>query len=158
LVFYRLVILGQAGEAEIAAELRRDPTGQGTEHAARCRAALPDTDAKARAWATVVQDDNGSARLLAATADGFWQPEQEELTAGYVPRYFVDLPAIASRRSAMSLLHVASFGYPRFAVSADTVTAAEALLTRDDLDPMLRRVVVDATDELRRALAARAFG
>jgi hypothetical protein len=31
------------------------------------------------------------------------------------------------------------------------------MLARDDLDPTLRRVAIDATDDLQRALAARAL-
>ena len=43
--------------------------------------------------------DHGDAtlsnRLVEATADGFWQPEQLELTRPYVARYFAEMPAMA---------------------------------------------------------------
>ena len=48
--------------------------------------------------------------------------------------------------------------YPRYAVAPRTRELAAALLARDDLVPGLRRAVVDADDDLRRALAARAPG
>ncbi|MBX6355535.1 MAG: aminopeptidase N [Micromonosporaceae bacterium] len=154
-VLYRLVVIGAAGEAEIAAELDRDPSALGAEHAARCRAAVPSAEAKARAWDTILHDDQSSARLVTAAAEGFWQPEQEQLTEEYVPRYFAEMPAMAARRPSGTARLVARFAFPQYAVSAQTVAAAEAMLAREDISPTLRRVVLDETDELRRALAAR---
>jgi aminopeptidase N len=104
-----------------------------------------------------VGDEALSIRLVAAIAAGFWQPEQADLTAGYVSRYFTDLPANAARTWSMGASQVAAHAYPRYAVQPATVAYAEAMLGRDDLDPTLRRVAGDATDELRRALAARAL-
>jgi aminopeptidase N len=153
----RLVVLGRAGEAEIAAEQALDGSAEGAEHAARCRAALADPAAKARAWEILVAGDGLPVRALAATGDGFWQPEQEELTAGYVDRYFAEMPAMASRRPPYTVGKIAGAAYPRYAVSAETLAAAEAMLAGGaELTPALRRVVVDSTDDLRRALAARA--
>jgi aminopeptidase N len=155
-VLYRLVTIGAAGEAEIAAECRRDPSAQGAEHAARCRSAIPDPAAKARAWDRIVHDGRTSARLVVATAGGFWQPEQAGLTDAYVPRYFAEMPAMAAERAPGPARLVAMYAFPQYAVSAGTVAAADSMLGRDDLNPALRRAVVDGTDELRRALAARA--
>ncbi|WP_462187424.1 MULTISPECIES: aminopeptidase N [unclassified Frankia] len=154
-LLHRLVVLGRAGEAEIAAESRHDRSARAAEHAARARAAVADLEAKARAWRTIVDDDTMSARLVAATAEGFWQPEQADLTDGYVSRYFEQMPAMAARRSPHAARQIATYAYPQFAVSVGTVREADALLARDRLDPLLRRVVVDATDELRRAVRAR---
>ncbi|MGQ5263868.1 aminopeptidase N [Micromonospora sp. ZYX-F-536] len=154
-VLRRLVVLGAAGEAEIAAEAAADPSATGAERAAHCRAALPDPVAKQAAWDIIVRDTELSNRLLEATAEGFWQPEQPELTAAYVQRYFVDMPAAAHRRTAWTADRVASLAFPRYAVAQPTREAAAALLARDDLTPGLRRVVTDADDDLRRALIAR---
>ncbi|MCO1597381.1 aminopeptidase N [Micromonospora sp. RHAY321] len=154
-VLRRLVVLGAAGEAEIAAEAAADPSATGAERAARCRAALPDPVAKQAAWDIIVRDTELSNRLLEATAEGFWQPEQPELTAAYVQRYFADMPAAAHRRTAWTADRVASLAFPRYAVAQPTREAAAALLARDDLTPGLRRVVTDADDDLRRALVAR---
>jgi len=154
-VVHRLVVLGQAGEVEIAAEGHRDRSARAAEHAARARAALPDPAAKARAWEMIVADDIASARLVAATAEGFWQPEQDELTAAYVDRYFEQMPAMTSRRSPHAARQIAIAAYPQYAVSESTLATARTLLGRNGIDPLLRRVVVDATDELRRAVQAR---
>ncbi|WP_460808504.1 ERAP1-like C-terminal domain-containing protein [Micromonospora zhanjiangensis] len=151
----RLVVLGGAGEREIADLRGSDPSAQGALHAAWCRAAIPDPEAKARAWGTVVNDRTTPVRLVAATAAGFWQPEQADLTAGYVARYFTDLPA-ADRTWSVAAGQLAAQAFPRYAVEPATVSRARSTLARADLDPTLRRVIGDATDDLRRALAARA--
>src|SRR5262245_22975572 len=154
-VLYRLVALGAAGDAEITDELRLDSSAAGAEHAARCRAAIPTAEAKARAWHIIADDDDLSVRFLAAAAEGFWQAEQQELTAPYVARYFAEMPAMAARRTTNAAWQVAEPGYPRYSVSADTLARAQAMLARDDLEPTLRRIVIDATDELDRAWKAR---
>nr|MDT0662362.1 aminopeptidase N [Micromonospora sp. DSM 115978] len=151
----RLCVLGAAGPKQIAAEEAADRSAKGAEQAAACRAALPDPAAKARAWEIVVHDGELSNRLLAATAAGFWQPEQAELTDSYVERYFADMPAMVGRRTPWVADDVAKLAFPRYAVADETRGLAAALLARDDLAPGLRRVVADADDDLRRALAAR---
>ncbi|GIJ20983.1 aminopeptidase N [Micromonospora lutea] len=151
----RLVVLGAAGATEIAAEMTADPSATGAERAARCRAALPEPAAKQAAWEIIVSNTELSNRLVEATAEGFWQPEQAELTSAYVARYFADMPAAARLRTPWVAEEVAKLAFPRHAVSQPTREAAAALLARDDLTPGLRRVVTDADDDLRRALVAR---
>jgi aminopeptidase N len=146
-----------AGAADIEAECLRDPSAHGAEHAWRCRSALPDADSKARAWNAMVADDTLSNRHVLALAEGFWQPEQETLTAPYVERYFRDMPALATRRTPQIVARLAAAAYPRYAVGAPTVEAAERLLGGDGVSATLRRVVLDGTDDVRRALAARAL-
>ncbi|MFG1882226.1 aminopeptidase N [Micromonospora sp. NPDC049102] len=154
-VLRRLVVLGAAGAEEIAAETSVDVSSAGAERAARCRAALPDPAAKEAAWEIIVRDSELSNRLLEATAEGFWQPEQADLTAAYVERYFTEMPAAARRRTPWTADRVAKLAFPHYAVAQPTREAAVALLARDDLTPGLRRVVTDADDDLRRALVAR---
>ncbi|QLQ37360.1 aminopeptidase N [Micromonospora robiginosa] len=154
-LLHRLVVLGGAGEPEIAAESAADRSATGTERAAGCRAALPDADAKRVAWEIVTSNTELSNRLVEATAEGFWQPEQAELTAEYVERFFADMPATARLRTAWVADRVAGLAFPRYAVAQPTREMAAALLARDDLTPGLRRRVVDLDDDLRRALVAR---
>jgi aminopeptidase N len=155
LILYRLVVLGRAGVPEIEAEFQRDRSATGEQFAARCRAALPDADAKATAWRMIVSDTTVSGRLVEATAGGFWQPEQIALTGDYVERYFADMPAVMTLRTGMSAERVAVTAYPRYAVSERTRQLAADLLARSDLNSILRRSVVDEDDDMRRALTAR---
>ncbi|HEX7746383.1 MAG TPA: aminopeptidase N [Micromonosporaceae bacterium] len=156
LVLYRLAILGAIGPAEIDAELAADRSATGAENAARCRAALPDPSAKQRAWQAIVEDLTLSNRLVEAAAAGFWQPEQADLTASYVERYFAEMPAMAHRRTPWVADALARLAFPRYAVAERTRELAAALLGRADITSGLRRAVTDADDDLRRALAARA--
>jgi aminopeptidase N len=155
LIIYRLAVLGATGPAEIEAEFLRDRSGVGEQWAARCRAALPAAAAKAAAWEAIVADGTLSNRLAEMTASGFWQPEQLDVLAPYVARYFAEMPAMMRVRSGMSAEKTATAAYPDVVVAPETRRLAAELLARDDLDPILRRVVQDADDDLRRALAAR---
>jgi aminopeptidase N len=156
-LLWRLVVLGAAATTDIDEESVRDRSAHGAQHAVRCRAALPDPTAKARSWAAIVADDTLSNRSLLALAQGFWQPEQAELTEAYVSRYFEDMPAVAARRSAEVVRQVAGAAYPRYAVEPATAEAAQRLLDRADLPAVLRRVIGDRTDDLRRALTVRSL-
>jgi aminopeptidase N len=155
LILYRLVVLGGAGRTQIDAEFARDHSAPGEQWAARCRAALPDAAGKAAAWQAIVGDASLSNRLAEMTASGFWQPEQIEVLRPYVPRYFAEMPGMMRIRSGMSAERVAGYAYPDVMVEPETRRLAAELLSHDDLDPLLRRVVQDADDDLRRALAAR---
>lgn len=154
-VLGRLVALGAASAAEIAAEAAADRSATGAEQAARCRAALPDPEAKRAAWKIVVADTECSNRLVEATAKGFWQPEQATLTAPYVGRYFADMPAASRLRTPWVADRIADLAFPRYAVAQGTRERVAELLARGDLTPGLRRRLIDADDDLRRALVAR---
>jgi aminopeptidase N len=155
---YRLAVLGAADEERIAAEQERDRTARGVQEATRCRAARPDPAAKQQAWHIVAADRDRSNRVVVAAAEGFWQPEQAELTRPYVRRYFADIGVGAQWRTDQMLVAVAGAAYPAYEAEPATLAAAEEFLARADVHPGLRRVVLDATDDLRRAIAVRAAG
>jgi len=152
-VLYRLCAAGEAGEPEIAEELRRDPSDTGAEGAARCRAALPEPEAKERAWAAAMSGDL-SAYLLKATFQGFWQPAQAGLLAPWLPRWFAEAPEAARRGPAVARVLTLD-GFPAYAAEPEVAEMAEECLRRDDLTAALRRGLVDRADDLRRALRAR---
>jgi aminopeptidase N len=152
----RLVVTGLVGVSEIDAELARDRNDEGQRWALRCRAALPDPEAKARTWHSVSTDTSLSPYVVRAMLQGFWQPEQADLLADYLPRYFTELPDIAVRRDSAEMDRVLGLsGFPGYAVTADVVTLAGRLLTDVRLGPGLARHVSDQLDETRRALRVR---
>ncbi|KUJ54406.1 aminopeptidase N [Streptomyces albus subsp. albus] len=151
---YRLAVLGAATPAEIDAELAGDSSATGQEGAARCRAALPDPEAKRAAWSALFDADELSAYLFNATLQGFWQPEQHALLTDYVPAFFPAAVALAERRGAVIAQSAARLGFPNVAL-ADTVRLAEECLTRTDLLPALRRRLADELDDTRRVLHVR---
>ncbi|QLH21129.1 aminopeptidase N [Streptomyces sp. Rer75] len=154
----RLAVLGAAGPADIDAELARDSSATGQEGAARCRAALPDPDAKRAAWDALFGDSPAlpalSNYLVTATATGFWQPEHHDLLTEYVPRFFTDAAATAARRGPAIAEAIARSGFPT-TVDATTLRLGEECLTAPDLLPALRRHLEDQLDDLRRALRVR---
>ncbi|MFF0158447.1 aminopeptidase N [Streptomyces sp. NPDC005263] len=154
-VLARLAVLGATDEAAIAAELERDPSATGQEGAARCRAALPDPDTKAKAWASMFTTDDLSNYLFTATAQGFWQPEQADLVHEYVPRYFQDAVAVAARRGPAIADAAGRWAFPTHAVDTDTLHQGQTCLRDSDPIPALRRKLVDQLDDLTRALRVR---
>ncbi|MFC9679257.1 aminopeptidase N [Streptomyces sp. NPDC056948] len=154
-VLARLAVLGATDEAAIAAELERDPSATGQEGAARCRAALPDPEAKARAWQAMFGSDDLSNYLFTATAAGFWQPEQAELVRAYVPRYYTDAVAVADRRGPAIATAVGRSAFPAHAVDAEHLRLGEECLRDAGPIPALRRKLVDQLDDLARALRVR---
>ncbi|MDP9445130.1 MAG: ERAP1-like C-terminal domain-containing protein, partial [Actinomycetota bacterium] len=131
---------------------------KGTVHAARCRASRPDPAAKRHAWQLVTGDRSADNYAVYATCEGFWQPEQHAVTASYVERYFTEIPATAGLRSGWVVGESARLAFPRYAVSAATLSLADKALA-GELDPAVRRAITDCADDLRRAVAVRAtFG
>ncbi|MDI6098280.1 aminopeptidase N [Actinoplanes sp. NEAU-A12] len=155
LIIYRLAVLGAAGADVIDAELDSDRSASGEQWAARCRAARPDADAKAAAWTAIVGDTTLSNRMAELTASGFWQAEQLDLLEPYVERYFAEMPEMMRVRGGMSSEHIALVAYPSYAVSERTRQLAADLLATTGLNQILRRVVEDSDDDMRRALVAR---
>jgi aminopeptidase N len=154
-LLHRLAVLGELEPDEIADGAAADNTTQGAVNAARCRASLPDPLAKVRAWETLMTDASCSNYELYALADGFWQPRQNVLTAPFVTRYFDEIADTAGLRSGWVVARLAQLAYPWTAVHPMTLEHTDALLARADLDEGVRRSVVDAGDDLRRALDAR---
>ncbi|MET9445197.1 aminopeptidase N [Streptomyces sp. NPDC006610] len=151
----RLAVLGATDEAAIAAELDRDPSATGREGAARCRAALPEPEAKRAAWDAMFAGDDLSNYLFTATAQGFWQPEQADLVREFVPRYFQDAVAVAERRGPAIADAAGRWAFPAHAVDDDTLNLGERCLREDDPIPALHRKLSDQLDDLARALRVR---
>jgi aminopeptidase N len=153
-ILLRLAVLGAASRAEIEDDADRDSTAAARLSAARCRAALPDHDAKQAAWAAM-RSGTLSGYELTATAQGFWQADQAELLDGYVPRYFGALADAAAAGAADQARAWCRHGFPHHAVDAGTVRAAERCLETGALGGSLRRLLADQVEDLRRALAVR---
>ncbi|MFE9406094.1 aminopeptidase N [Streptomyces sp. NPDC006530] len=153
-ILTRLAVLGATTDTEIAAHLAADPSATGEEGAARCRAALPTPTAKEAAWSAMFQGDTLSNYLFAATAQGFWQPEQNDLLQPYVARYYQDAGPLADRRGPAIAEAAGRYAFPT-PVGPGALHLGETFLDRTDLLPALRRKLIDQVDDLRRALNVR---
>ncbi|WEO98036.1 aminopeptidase N [Streptomyces sp. FXJ1.172] len=154
-ILARLAVLGATDEAAIAAELERDVSATGQEGAARCRAALPDPEAKRAAWDAMFTGDDLSNYLFTATAQGFWQPEQADLVRHYVPRFYPDAVAVSARRGPAIARAAGRSAFPAHAVDPENLRLGEACLREADPTPALRRALADRLDDLSRALRVR---
>ncbi|WP_175411965.1 aminopeptidase N [Streptomyces sp. TRM64462] len=146
---------GRADEAVIAAELARDDTATGRRHQVRCLAARPSEAVKAQAWAQVVESDRLSNALVEATIAGFAQPSQRELAAPYAARYFDAIERVWAERSIQIGMDVVRGLFPALQDRAETLEATDAwLAAHEAAAPALRRLVLEARDDLARALRA----
>ncbi|MGW5600210.1 aminopeptidase N [Streptomyces rochei] len=148
---------GEADEGVLAAELARDDTASGKRHQVRCLAARPSAAVKAQAWAQVVESDALSNALVEATIAGFAQPSQRELVAPYAEKYFAAIERVWEERSIQIGMDVVRGLFPSLRDSRETLEATDAWLSaHEDAAPALRRLVLEARDDLARALRGQA--
>ncbi|MER5640086.1 aminopeptidase N [Kitasatospora sp. NPDC002227] len=150
----RLVATGKAGQAEVDAELERDKTAAGQEHAASCLAARPTAEAKAEAWASVVERDELTNYVQEAVIGGFNQAEHRDLTQPYIEKYFSMVKGIWETRSHEISQQIIVGLYPSYHVSQSTLDVTDAWLAAADPAPALRRMVIEARAGVERALKA----
>jgi aminopeptidase N len=155
-LLHRLVALGIAGDAEIEAEVQRDPTAAGQRHAASAKAARPTAEAKAEAWRLAVEDESLPNAVQAAIIGGFWHPEQADLLEGYVEKYFAVIGDVWRTRTAEMAQQVVIGLYPTLLVSPRVVEQTDTYLQDEDVPPSLRRLLLESRDGVVRALRARA--
>jgi aminopeptidase N len=154
-IVLRLVVLGAIGEPGIEQEAGRDTTAAGPQSAARCRAALPDPQAKQAAWAAMfgqAQAGGPSSALRAATAEGFWQADQADTLAGYALRYFPALADLAGQGDAATARVLVRHGFPHHAADAATLRAGQECLADGGITGSLRRLLADQLEDLGRAV------
>jgi aminopeptidase N len=148
---------GAADERMLGEELARDDTASGKRHQVRCLAARPSAAVKAQAWAQVVESDALSNALVEATIAGFAQSSQRELLAPYAQKYFAVIERVWTERSIQIGMDVVRGMFPSLQDSQGTLDATDAwLAAHEDAAPALRRLVLEARDDLARALRAQA--
>ncbi|MFF8290632.1 aminopeptidase N [Streptomyces sp. NPDC016309] len=152
----RLAATGVYDEAEIAAEYERDRTAAGERHAATARAARPTEEAKAEAWASVVDSDKLPNAVQEAVIGGFVQTDQRELLAPYAERYFAVVKDVWESRSHEMAQQIAVGLYPALQVSPETLEATDAWLASAGPNAALRRLVSESRSGVERALRAQA--
>ncbi|EXU69958.1 aminopeptidase N [Streptomyces sp. PRh5] len=152
----RLAATGRADEAAIAAELERDKTSAGERHAATARAARPTPQAKAEAWASVVESDKLPNAVQEAVIGGFIQTDQRELLAPYAEKYFAVAKDVWNSRSHEMAQQIVVGLYPALQVSPETLDATDAWLASAEPTAALRRLVTESRAGIDRALRAQA--
>ncbi|MFD7667931.1 aminopeptidase N [Streptomyces sp. NPDC059788] len=150
----RLAATGRADEKTIEAELERDRTSAGQRHAAAARASRPTAEAKAEAWASVVESDKLPNAVQEAVIGGFVQTDQRELLAPYAQKYFAAVKDVWDSRSHEMAQQIAVGMYPSLQVSEATLEATDAWLASAEPSAALRRLVTESRSGVERALKA----
>ncbi len=154
-ILVRLAELGAVDRDQLDAALAEQDTSQAREHHVRAACSLPTEEAKAFAWGHFQGRGAAGPVTLETASQGLWLRGHEEVTSPYVARYFDEVPRVDEHFSGYLLTPATSLFFPRYAVAGDTVERARAVLARSDLASAVRRGLVDAADDLERALRAR---
>ena len=147
------------GAAErVASERAADPTDRGEREAVRAATGAPDAAVKEAAWARIHGDGYGSFHLTLAAMRGFNHAHQAPLLAPYVDRFFTALPGVAAERDHAFIRAYVGALFPSYRPEPALVERARA--TADELGaelPSLRRLLLEAADDMERAVVCRSF-
>ncbi len=146
---------GRAGEDRISAELERDPTIAGQEHAAAARAAQPTPEAKQAAWAAVTDPatPNETARSIVVS---FMRPGQDEVLRPYVERYLDAADSLYDEIGTHKAAVVLEYIFPKPLGSPELLARVDEWLASSSAHPGARRYVTEGRADVARALAAQA--
>ncbi len=151
----RLAATGRAGDPEIDAEAARDATDAGQRHALASRAAVPDAEHKEAAWRLLAESGELGTEGLLEVAPAFGMPEHAQLLTGYARRFFDTLPAMWEDRGEQFRLTLGDSLFPFYAASPELLEMTDGFLAADDLEPSLRRLILERRDVVAKALQAR---
>jgi aminopeptidase N len=150
-----LAAAGAASADELTAELVRDNTASGRRLHTQCLAARPSAEAKAETWQRVVESDELPNALVDAEITGFQQAGQRDLLGRYAEPYFAALERVWAERSIEIAMRIVGGLFPRLITTPDTLARTDAWLAgHPDAAPALRRLVLEARDDLARSLSA----
>jgi len=138
--------------AAIEAELDRDNTASGQRHAATVRAGRPTPEAKAEAWASVVESDELPNALQTATIAGLLDPDHRELMRPYVDRYFASIGPVWASRSPEMASNIVVGLYPALFVEEAIVERTEAYIAEQHPVAPVARLLAEGRDGVQRAL------
>jgi aminopeptidase N len=145
---------GRYGEDQIAAELVRDNTITGKEHAAAARAARPDADAKAAAWQAAMVDSSTPNETARSIAFAFMQHGQDEVLAPYVEKYLEAAEDAWSNLGPHKAATALDYMFPRSLASPALIERVDAWLATTEANPGAKRYVVEGRADVARFLRA----
>ena len=151
-----LVVGGKAGSDEIDAALAGDNTASGNQAAAHARAALPTTEGKAAAWASVVEQEGAPNLIVRATGAGFHRAHDTALLEPFVAKYFDSLRTVWDTRSYAIAAGLINGMYPFTLANQQLADATRTWVDANAEPAALRRLVVENLARVERALKVQA--
>ncbi|MBO1751634.1 aminopeptidase N [Actinotalea sp. BY-33] len=156
-----LVAGGRAGLTDIDRQLTQDPTATGERAAAAARAAIPTPEAKAEAWAAVVDREDLANAVQTSTIAGLSRVHDRGLLVPFVEPYFAGLEEVWTSRTNEMAQNIVIGLYPTQLAGTQGSHGVDVLARTDewlsdlgDRHPALRRLVIENRDGVRRAIAA----
>ncbi|MFI7483046.1 aminopeptidase N [Kocuria sp. M1R5S2] len=147
---------GRRGDPDVEAMLAEDRTENGAIEAARARASIPTTEAKARTWRAVVVEGSLPNSIQEAAIDGFRRAADSSLLLPYVEQYFAAIPGLWRSRTHELAQQVAVGMYPNVPAPATLEATDEFLADLPEDLHGLRRLVLEQRDGVARAVRAQA--
>jgi aminopeptidase N len=147
---------GRFGADEISAELARDNTISGQEHAAAARAARPTAEAKAEAWEQATVQENVPNETHRSICLSFMRYGQEELLQPYVEKYLEAAEDIWDRLGTHKAAVALEYIFPKPLASQALLDRLDAWLDSSPANPGAKRYVREGRDDVARALRAQA--
>ena len=147
---------GIFGPTEIEAESAKDKTAHGKQYSAYAYAALPNMEAKTKAFNSITKD-NLSNTIHSYMCRGFNENIHHELLAEFVDHYFNSLLEVWETKGFEIAETTATLLFPSWVISEETAKKAQHWLdvTGKDASNALRRTVTEGRDTLQRAIKAR---
>ena len=151
-----LALGARAGDEQVQAELERDRTISGQEHAAGVLAVIPTAEAKEAAWRDAVVRDDVPNETQRSIAYSFQVPGQDELLAPYVERYLDVAATIWEEKGVQRASTVLTALFPRSLATRETLDTVDRWLGSSKANPAAKRYVREGRADLERSLAAQA--
>ncbi|MGH3368101.1 MAG: aminopeptidase N [Nocardioidaceae bacterium] len=146
--------MGRLQEDAIDAELVRDDTISGRQHAAAARTALPTAAAKERAWRDATARDDVPNETQRNIATAFQRPGQDELLLPYVDRYLELASTVWERKGTQMATNILILMFPRALPTQEVLDKVTGWLETTEANAAARRLVSEGRADLQRALAA----
>ncbi|MFC4786907.1 aminopeptidase N [Nocardioides sp. MAHUQ-72] len=147
---------GRADADRIAAELERDNTISGQEHAAAARALRPTAEAKAEAWEIAMVRDDVANETQRSVVLAFQVHGQDEVLAPYVEKYLEAADTMWEEKGTQRASTALEFIFPRPLASQELLDRVDAWLESSPANPAAKRYVREGRADVARALAAQA--
>jgi aminopeptidase N len=145
---------GAADDARIDEELERDPTISGKEYAAAARASQPTAEAKAAAWADLVDNPDIPNGTYSSIAAAFMRHGQEDLLAPYLEPYLEAADGVWERLGTHMASDFLDGAFPLPLGTPETVERLDRWLEESPANPAAKRFVQEGRADVIRALAA----
>jgi aminopeptidase N len=150
----RFAELGTYDQDEVDALERSDPNPDAWTRTLAVSAARPDHGAKDEVWQKIVDKHEVPMEAIGEVSTAFWRPSQPDLLRPFADRYLDAIPTMHDE-GMMAALAVSISMFPRVGVDGAFVDTMVAAAKEDGVSPLVSRTVLEATDQLRRQLAAR---